>query len=165
MVVLYHVGLCLAKVIEHPKCFQMVMLEKTLESTLGSKEIKPVNPKGNQPWIFIGKTDAEAETPILWPPDAKSWLNGKTLMLGKIEGRSRRGWQKMKWLDGITDLTDMSLSKLQEMVKDREAWSATVCGVTKSWTQLSDWTMTTKLKLIEVKWFWCGWSLPTCLSL
>ena len=102
-------------------CFWIFMLEKTLESPLDSKETKPVNHIGNQPWIFIGRTNAEAEAPILWPPVAKSQLTGKDLMLGKIEGRRRRGWQRMKWLDGITISMDMSLSKLQPIVKDRAA--------------------------------------------
>ena len=88
------------------------MLEKTLESPLDCKEIQPVHPKGDQSWVFTGGTDVEAETPILWPPDAKADSFEKTLMLGKIEGRRRRGRQRMRWLDGITDLTDMSLSKL-----------------------------------------------------
>ena len=90
-------------------CFWTVVLEKTLESPLDCKEIQPVNPKGDQSWIFIGRTDAEAETPVLWPPDAKNWLIRKDLMLGKIEGVRRRGQQRMRWLDGITDSRDMSL--------------------------------------------------------
>ena len=117
--------------------FQIVVLKKSLESPLHCKNIKPINSKGNQPWIFIGKTDAEAEAPIHWPIDVKSWLIGKELMQGKIEGRRRREPQRMRWLDSITDSVDINLIILWEMVKDRWTWHAVVHGVAKSWTQLT----------------------------
>ena len=112
------------------------VLEKTLESPLDCKEIKPVNPKGNQSWIFIERTDAEAEALILCPPDVKSRLIKKTLIMGRIEGRRKRGWQRMRWLDGITDLMAMSLSELRELVKDKKAWRTAIHAVTMSRTWL-----------------------------
>ena len=113
------------------------VLGKILQSPLDCKEIKPVNPKGNLSWIFIGRTDAEA--PIFWPPDEESWLIGKDPDIGKGgRQRRRRGWQRIRWLDSITDSVDMHLSKPWEIVEDRGTWHAAVLGVTKSWTQISN---------------------------
>ena len=156
---------CESRTIKKAECqgtdaFGTVVLEKTLESPVHCKEIQPVHPKGDQSWIFIGRTDVEAETPVLWPLDVKRkrpWRKDdsleKTLMLGKIEGR-RRGRQRMRWLDGITDSMNMGLSEFRELVMDREAWHAAFHGISKSRTRLNDWSeLKGKFSVEEKKYF------------
>ena len=121
-------------------CFWTVVLEKTLESPSDRKEIKPVTPKGNQPCIVIGRTDAEAEAPVVWPPDARSWLIGKDPDDGQDWGLEENEVLSMRHKDNITNTRDMNLSKLWVTVEDRRAWCATVHEVAKSQTGLSDWT-------------------------
>ena len=120
-------------------CFWTVVLEKTLESLLDCKEIQPVHPKGDQSWVFIGRTEVEAETPILWPPHVKSWLIWKDPVAGRDWGQEEKGMTEDE-MDGVANSMNMSLSKLWELVVDREAWSAVVCGITKSRTWRSNWT-------------------------
>ena len=125
---------------------------RTLLTSLGLQGDQTSQSRGNHSWIFIGRTDVEVETPILWPPDVKNWLFGKTLMLGKIEGRKRRRWQRMRWLNGITDSMDLGLSKLWEMVKDRETFHTTVCGLQRV---RHDWE--TEQQLMLSQWFNILW--------
>ena len=126
------------------------IVEKTLGSPLDCKETKPVHPKGNQPWMLLGRTDAEVEAPILWPLDAKNWLTGEDPDAGKNwrQEEKGRGWQRMRWLDDITDSMGMGLSRLLELVMISKAWHATVHGITMSQIQLGYWTELNIQKLI-----------------
>ena len=132
-------------------CFWTVVLEKTLESPLDCKEMQPVHSEGDQPWVFTGRTDDEAETPVLWPPDAKSWLIWKDPDAGKDWRQRRRGRQRMRWLDGITDATEMSFGGLRELVMDRETCYAAVHGVAKSWRRLKRLNSSHNKRLLAVR--------------
>ena len=144
-------------------CFQSVVMEKTLESPLDCKEIKSVNPEGNQPWIFIGRTDVEAETPILCPPDVKSRLFiGKDPNAGKDWRQRRRGQQRMRWLDSITNSMDTTLSKLWEIVKDPKALHVAFHGIIKSQTWFSNWTTVLYCKSMSPKGKKKYWHIGRC---
>ena len=131
------------------------MLEKPLESPLDCKEIQPVHPKGDQSWVFIGRTDAEAETPILWPPGAKSWLIWKDHEVGKDWGQEEKGTVEDEMVRWHHQLNDMSLSKLWELVIDRETWRAAIHGIPKSQTWLNNWTkLMSRIKKHWERWWW-----------
>ena len=143
------------------------MVEKTLESPLDCKEIQPVHSEGDQPWDFFGRTDDKAEAPVLWPPHAKSWLSGKDSDAGKIGGRRRRGWTRMRWLDGITDSMAVSLSELRELVMDREglaccdSWGCKKSDTTEqlNWTEENTvWKVSSSYYECRLKGFSCSFT-------
>ena len=143
-------------------CFWTAVLEKTLESPLDSKEIRPVNPKGNQSWIFIGRLLLKLKLQYFGHLMRRTNSLEKTLMLGKIEGRRRRGWRRMRCLDVIIESMDMSLSELWEMVEDREAWCAAIRRVAKSWTRLREWTTIQKKIIVLVNYNIFKWEDIFC---
>ena len=144
-------------------CFWTVVLEKTLESPLDCKEIQPIHSKADQSWVFFGKNDAKAETPVLWPPHVKRWLIGKDSDAGRDWGQEEKGMTEAEMAGWITHSRHMSLSERWELVMDREAWCAAIHRVAKSWTWLTNWTellMKTFLDSVIKTKDWCGLVIP-----